>query len=91
MNIPYEATLGWREEIDWGLVGTGVVLLLVTVVLLFLLKRVVENVVSGIIAFLLVKFLLGVDIPLLPAAVAAVVLGAGGVGLILILHVLGLL
>lgn len=76
---------------DWGLVVGGVVLIAAALILVFVLKRIVVNSILGIIALVVAKFLLGVDLPLVPTLIVSIIFGLAGVGTMLLLYFLGVL
>ncbi len=99
LNLPYSATAvvqgleratGFLPPGDLGTLLLGAVLVLVAIVIVFLLKRVLENVVIGIAGFLILKYVLGVNIPTIPGLVISLFFGLGGLGVLLILHFFGL-
>ena len=77
--------------VDWGVLLGGLALIALALVVIFVLKRIVVNSILGIVALIVVKFLLGVDLPLIPTLIVSVLFGLAGIGTMLVLHFLGLL
>jgi len=99
-NLPYEASYalqtlkeaaGFLPPGDLGTLFLGAILVLVALVVVFILKRVLENLVVGVVGFLILKYLLGVNIPLIPGLIISLLFGLGGLGVLLILHFFGIL
>lgn len=75
---------------NWGLIVGAVILFIGAFIFLFVLKHIIANAIVGIFALLIIKFLLGVDIPLSPFVILVSVLGGlGGVAAVLIGGFLG--
>ncbi len=79
------------EGMDWSLVIGGIVLIVAALFLIFILKRIVVNSILGIVAFVVIRFLLGIDLPFLPTLIVSLVFGLAGIGTMLLLYFLGLL
>lgn len=79
------------EGVDWGLVVGGLALIALAIFLVFVLKRIIVNSVLGVVALIVAKFLLGVDLPLVPTLIVSIVFGLAGVGTMLLLYFLGVL
>lgn len=79
------------EGVDWGLVVGGLALIALALFLVFVLKRIIVNSVLGVVALIVAKFLLGVDLPLVPTLIVSIVFGLAGVGTMLLLYFLGVL
>ncbi len=95
-NLPYlsSSVMKYASFLPPGDMGTlllGMILAVAAIVLVFILKRVLENLVIGVIGFLLLKFVLGVNIPLIPGLIISLVFGLGGLAVLLILHFFGVL
>lgn len=70
---------------NWQLLVGAVILIVAAIILIAVLKQVIANAIIGIIALLLLKYLIGIPIPLTPLVILVSVLGGpGGVGAILI-------
>ena len=69
----------------------GIALFIIGVfIFLLIMKRLIINIIFGLIAFLTLK-ILGFNLPLLATLLATLVFGLGGLGTILILHFFGIL
>ena len=99
-NLPYgasyvlqtvEAAAGFLPPGDMGTLLLGAILAIIGILIVFLLKRVLENLVIGVVGFLILKYLLGVNIPLIPGLIISLFFGLGGLGVLLILHFFGIL
>ncbi len=74
----------------------GVVLILATIVLLALLKRIIVNSILGIIAWLIVSYIfpifgLKLSIPFWPSLIVSIIFGLAGIGSMLVLAFLGII
>ncbi len=70
---------------NWEILLGALILILVTVLVISLFKEIIGNAIIGIIALLILKYLLGIPIPLTPLVLLVTVLGGpGGVGALLI-------
>ncbi len=66
----------------------GILLIAAALILVFLLKRFIVNLLLGIIG-LIVVYMLGIPLPLLPTLVVTILFGLGGLGTMLVLYFLG--
>ena len=70
---------------NWSLVIGAVILLVGFFIVLYVLKNIIANAVTGIIVFLIVKYLLGVAIPINGLTILVTIFGGlGGVAALLI-------
>jgi len=74
----------------------GVVLIIATIVLLALLKRIIVNSILGIIAWLIVSYIfpifgLKLSIPFWPSLIVSIIFGLAGIGSMLVLAFLGII
>ncbi len=79
-----------------GWIVLGIVLIVATIAIIYLVKRVVVNSVIGLIGWLLITFglpMLGIEItlPFVPSLVVSAVFGLAGLGVMIILAVLGII
>jgi len=70
------------------LIGLGLVVL--TVVIIFFLRKIIINSVLGIAAWAILVYVFEVDLPLFPSFVLSAVFGLAGIGCILVLKFLGI-
>ncbi len=68
----------------------GVLFVIVALVVVFIVKRVLENFIIGVVGFLILKFVLGINIDLIPGLIISLLFGLGGLGVLLILHFFGI-
>ncbi len=74
----------------WELLIGAAILLIAAFIVLYVLKNVIANAIVGIIAFLIIKYLFGVPIPITGLTILVTVLGGlGGVAALLIAVFLG--
>ena len=67
----------------------GLALVVLTVVIIFFLKKIIINSVLGIAAWIILVYVLEIDLPLFPSFVLSAVFGLAGIGSILVLKFLG--
>ena len=97
LNLPYQASTIVSEATsllpqgDPGTLLLGAVLVIAALVVIFVLKRVLENAIVGTIGFLILKYVVGVNVPLIPGLIVSLLFGLGGLGVLLILHFFGIL
>jgi len=86
VNATEEVGVGLEAFVgNWQLLIGALLLIIVAFLAIYLLKQVIANAIIGIIALLIIRFVLGIPIPLTPLVVLVTVLGgAGGVGALLI-------
>ena len=97
LNLPYQASTIVSEAasvLPQGDISTlllGAILVIAALVVIFVLKRIMENAIIGILGFLFLKYFLGVNVPFLPGIIISLLFGLGGLGVLLILHFFGIL
>ena len=88
--ISYEAVENLLGPGDPSTFLLGALFVIVALLVVFVVKRVLENLIIGVLGFLVIKFVLGVDIPLIPGLIVSLLFGLGGLGVLLILHFFGI-
>ncbi len=88
LNVP-SAAGEVVQAVPWDLIIFGVVLVVVGIILLFLLKRVIENIVLGLIGWAVVQFVFGISLPPLQTFIAIVLFGLAGLGTMVVITLLG--
>jgi len=75
---------------NWSLLIGAVVMIVGAFLLIYLLKELVANAIAGIVALLIIVYVLGIQIPLTPLVLLISILGGlGGVGAVLLATFLG--
>jgi hypothetical protein len=75
---------------NWTLLVGALVLIVASFVIIYMLKELVANAIAGIIALIIIVYILGIPIPLTPLVMLVSVLGGlGGVGAVLIASFMG--
>ena len=75
---------------NWALLVGAIVLIVGAFFVLYVLKQLVANAIAGIIALLIMKYLLGIPLPMTPLVILISILGGlAGVGAVLIASFLG--
>ena len=75
---------------NWGVIATGIILVIAAFFVLYVLRQFLANAILGIIALLVIVYLLGLPIPLSPLVVIVSVLGGlGGVAALVIASFFG--
>ena len=72
------------------LVG-AIVLIIIAVLLVLLLKRIIVNSLLGIVAWAIVKYIFGIQLPFWASLIVSAIFGLAGIGAMLILRFLRLL
>jgi NAD/NADP transhydrogenase beta subunit len=75
---------------NWSLLVGAAVMIVGAFLLLYLLKQLVANAIAGIIALIVIVYILGIPIPMTPLIILVSILGGlGGVGAVLLASFLG--
>jgi NAD/NADP transhydrogenase beta subunit len=75
---------------NWSLLIGAAVMIVGAFLLLYLLKQLVANAIAGIIALIVIVYILGIPIPMTPLVILVSILGGlGGVGAVLLASFLG--
>ncbi|MCX6802094.1 MAG: hypothetical protein NT067_03180 [Candidatus Diapherotrites archaeon] len=72
-----------------AVLAAGIGLVIITVLLIVMLKKIIINSVLGIIAWVVLTFVLHIEMPFFPSLVLSIVFGLAGIGSILVLKFLG--
>jgi VIT1/CCC1 family predicted Fe2+/Mn2+ transporter len=90
-NVTGAAQQGVQALIgNWGMLVGALILIAGAFVLMYVFKQLVANAIAGIIALLVIVYILGIPIPLTPLIMLVSVLGGlGGVGAVFIASFLG--
>ena len=73
----------------WQVAGISIGLIIATILLLLLLKRIIENIILGLVAWAVLAFIFHIELPLVPTFVLTVAFGLAGVGAMLLAKLLG--
>jgi len=75
---------------NWSLLIGAVVLIVGAFLLLYLLKQLIANAIAGIVALIVIVYILGIPISMTPLVILVSILGGlGGVGAVLLASFLG--
>jgi len=85
-----QVTTGSTHNI-WSLVIVGIALIIATIILLFFLKKILENSILGVVIWAASIFIFQVKLPMVPSFVVSVIFGPAGIGTMLLLYALGIL
>lgn len=77
-------------NLDWSFVLIGIVLIIATVVIILVLKRIIINSILGIAAWAVLVFVLKIEMSFFPTLATSAIFGLAGVGVILVLKFLGI-
>jgi len=69
----------------------GIILILAAVAIFWFLKKIVFHLISGFIGWVIVLFVLKVNLPLVPSLVISLIFGLAGLGAMLLMKFFGLL
>ena len=92
-----EQVAGQAGEAVLGFVGNpalligGLVLVVAAVLIFVFLKKVIVNSILGIIAWGLLTFVFGVNLPFIPSLAVSIIFGLAGIGAMLVLRFFGLI
>ena len=68
----------------------GIALIIISAIIFFLLKKVIEHAIIGGIAWALTIFIFHIQLPLIPSLAIAIIFGPAGIGAMLLLRFFGL-
>ncbi|MBN1940671.1 MAG: hypothetical protein JW772_00655 [Candidatus Diapherotrites archaeon] len=95
LGEPTNGAVG-AAETALGIVGNPTILLAAilligfTLIIIFLIKRIIVNSILGIIAWAIVYFIFNIELPLIPSIIVSVIFGLAGIGAMLLLKFFGL-
>src|SRR3989338_690287 len=75
---------------NWWVLVAGIALIAGTVLLVGYLKNLLANSVIGLVAWAVLNYLLGVQLPFWPSLVVSAIFGLAGIGVLLVLRFLGI-
>ena len=75
---------------DYSILFIGLILIIATIIIIHILKNIIANSIIGIVAWAIIVFLIGIDLPLIPSLIVSAIFGLAGIGVILVLKFLGL-
>ncbi|MFA4907667.1 MAG: hypothetical protein WC602_05345 [archaeon] len=73
----------------WQVAGMSIGFIITAILLLIFLKRIIENIILGLVAWAIVAFVFHVELPLIPTFIATILFGLGGIGAMLLAKLLG--
>lgn len=68
----------------------GIVLIIAAVIIFMVLKKIIVNSIAGLIVFGILHFVVGIELPFIPTLIVTAIFGLAGIGVMLVLHFLGL-
>lgn len=68
----------------------GIVLIAVSLIILFILKKIIGNIILGGLAWALAVFVFHIPLPILPSLIIAVIFGPAGIGVMMLLKFFGI-
>jgi len=74
----------------WQVAGISVAFIIGAILLLLFLKRIIENIILGLVAWAIIAFVFHVELPLIPTFIATILFGIGGIGAMLLAKLFGL-
>ncbi|MDD3159492.1 MAG: hypothetical protein PHQ98_00815 [Candidatus ainarchaeum sp.] len=75
---------------NWMLIVVGIALIIISIFLLAILKKVIINSVIGGVVLLLTHFIFGIPALSIPNAIICIIFGPAGVGVLIVLNLLGI-
>jgi len=69
--------------------GLGIGLIIVSILILVFMKKIILNSILGLAAWVVINFILHIELPLLPSIVVSIVFGLAGIGVLLVLKFIG--
>ena len=73
----------------WQVAGISIAFIIGAILLMLFLKRIIENIILGLIAWTIIAFVFHVELPLIPTFIATILFGIGGIGAMLLAKLLG--
>ncbi len=75
---------------NWQLLVAGIILIIIAAIIIMSIKRIIVNSVLGVICWIILFFVLKIELQLIPTLVISVIFGLAGIGVILVLKFLGI-
>lgn len=69
----------------------GIVLIVATIFILFFLKKIITNSITGLIVWGLAIYIFNIPLPFIPSLIISIVIGPAGIGAMILLQAFGLL
>jgi hypothetical protein len=76
---------------DPNILLIGIALIVITILLIFFMKKIIVNTIIGLIIWGVVTYIIKIELPFLPSFVVSVVFGPAGIGVLLLLKFLGVI
>lgn len=76
---------------DWSILLLGLVLIIATVIIIHVVKKVFINSILGIIGWAIAVFVFQIELPFLPSLVVSAIFGLAGIGVMLLLKFLAII
>lgn len=73
----------------WQLAVMGIVLIIATIVFVLFLKKLIENIIIGLIVWAIVHFVFKISLPFLPTLILTIFFGMGGIGAMVLAKLFG--
>lgn len=74
---------------DPKILAIGLALVVLTIIIIFFLKKIIINSVLGVAAWVLLVYVIKIEMPFFPSLVLSIIFGLAGIGSILVLKFLG--
>lgn len=89
---PVNALAGAGQLVgDWRAVIFGVLLIVAAVVVIHFVKKIIVNSILGVIAWAVLNYVVGIELPTIASFVVSAIFGLAGIGVLLILRFLALI
>ncbi|MCX8190097.1 MAG: hypothetical protein N3F05_02595 [Candidatus Diapherotrites archaeon] len=72
------------------ILAIGILLIVVAVAIIFFIKKVIINSLLGLIGWAILKFAVGIELPLIEGLIVSVIFGLAGLGAMLVLKFFGI-
>ena len=88
-TLPTQTALAAGLLSNPNVLVAGIALIVISIVIFFFLKKIIEHAIIGGIAWVLTIFVFQIPLPLIPSFVVAIIFGPAGIGVMLLLKFFG--
>ena len=100
VNIVLESLLGEPVKVftgaaqlagDWRAVLFGILLIIAAVLVIYFVKKIIVNSILGIIAWAILNYIVGIELPTVASFAVSAIFGLAGIGVLLLLRFMSLI
>ncbi len=89
--MPAEQAASMAMTMNPSVLIAGIVLIAVSIIIFFILKKLIEHAILGAISWAIAIFVFNIQLPFIPSLVISIVMGPAGLGAMLLLKFMGVI